>query len=437
MYGIPALKVMPMKRTLLGTSILAALLVAGAFYSGQTVTPANAAPSGSTVDLGGNTRLIRLAVPAGGRIGDILRKNAKISSGFEVIDRRSIPAALVKSSQFNPNAWSNTGADAVILADKVGNQYKLRLYELASGNRPVVSKGYSAANDLKAANLFMNDVINYYTKVPGVFGSRIAFVRTRRNPIVTKNVYSVEMNGEAPNSITNNRSLNILPSIGPGGQVLFTSYAKRNPDLWMSSGGALKRISKYPGLNLGGVMSPTGGAIALTLSKDGNSEIYTVDPGGNIKARLTNNKAIDGSPSWNPGGNALAFVSSRAGGPQVFRMTASGGGAKRVTKKGSYNQSPDWNPGNRVDKALSNQIAYSGRDSSNRYDIFSVDVRSGKLKRMTQTPGRNLDPTWSPDGRMIAFQSSKGGIYVANKDGNNQIQIIKAGTTPDWGPMGR
>ena len=106
-----------------------------------------------------------------------------------------------------------------------------------------------------------------------------------------------------------------------------------------------------------------------------------------------------------------------------------------MATKGSYNQSPDWNPGNNVDKALSNQIAYSGRDNSNRYDIFSVDVRSKKLKRLTQTPGRNLDPTWSPDGRMIAFQSSQGGIYVANQDGNNQIQIIKAGTTPDWGPM--
>jgi TolB protein len=396
------------------------------------VTPANAAPRpGSSVNLGGNTRLIRLAVPAGGRIGDLLRKNAKISSGFEVIDRRSIPAALVKASNFDPTKWDSTGADAVILSDKIGPQFKFRLYELARGNRPVLSKGYPASDELKAANRFTNDVIQYYTKTPGVFGSRIAFVRTRRNPVVSKNVYSVEMNGEAPSSVTNNRSLNILPSIGPGGQVLFTSYAKRNPDLWMSAGGALKRVSKFPGLNLGGVMSPTGGAIALTLSKDGNSEIYLVDTGGNVKSRLTNNKAIDGSPTWNAGGNALAFVSSRAGGPQVFRMSSGGGGAKRITTKGRYNQSPDWNQGK---GPLANQVAYAGRDSSNRYDVFSVDIKTRKVKRLTQNPGRNLDPTWSTDGRMIAFQSSRGGIYVANEDGNNQIQIIKAGTTPDWGP---
>jgi dipeptidyl aminopeptidase/acylaminoacyl peptidase len=84
--------------------------------------------------------------------------------------------------------------------------------------------------------------------------------------------------------------------------------------------------------------------------------------------------------------------------------------------------------------ARGNLVAYAGRDNSNRYDIFAVDVGSGKLTRITQNPGRNLDPTWSPDGRMIAFQSTVGGIVVANEQGNNQQPIAKAGTTPDWGP---
>jgi TolB protein len=61
-------------------------------------------------------------------------------------------------------------------------------------------------------------------------------------------------------------------------------------------------------------------------------------------------------------------------------------------------------------------------------------VKSGQLKRMTQGGGRATDPTWAPDGRLIAFSSSRGGIVVANEDGNNQITVMKAGTTPDWGP---
>jgi TolB protein len=64
----------------------------------------------------------------------------------------------------------------------------------------VLSRGYASNDPLKAANRFMNDVIEHYTKTPGVFGSRIAFVRTNRSPTVTKNVYTVEMNGEAPSA---------------------------------------------------------------------------------------------------------------------------------------------------------------------------------------------------------------------------------------------
>ena len=421
-----------MKRTLLGTSLLATLLLTGSFYAGQDPAIANAAAPETNVELGGTGfRLLRLAVPADGRIGDILRKNATISGGFEVMDRRSIPAALIKATNFDKKGWQDIGSESVILADEISGQFKFRLYDLGSGDKPVLSRGYASNDPLKAANRFMNDVIEHYTKTPGVFGSRIAFVRTNRNPTVTKNVYSVEMNGEAPSAVTNNRSLNVLPSIGPGGQVLFTSYAKRNPDLWMAGGGSLSRVSTQPGLNLGGVMSPDGSTIALTLSKDGNSEIYTIDPSGGIKARLTNNAAIDGSPTWSPGGNQLAFVSSRSGGPQVFRMGSNGSGATRISKQGNYNQTPDWNQGA---GARANMVAYAGRDNSNRYDIFAVDVGGGKLTRLTQNPGRNLDPSWSPDGRMIAFQSTVGGIVVANEQGNNQQQIAKAGTTPDWGP---
>ena len=397
----------------------------------NVVRAANAAPGEDDVDIGGKFTLLRLAVPAGDQVGDILRKDAQLSAGFEVIDRRSIPAALVREQGFNKDQWVQVGAESVIKNAEVGGQIRFQLYDLGKGTKPALSLGFPAGDPRKAAHQFMNEVIKYYTGIAGVFGSRIAFVRTQRSPTISKNVYTMEMDGGNVASITNNRSLNILPSIGPGGQVLFTSYAKRNPDLWIAEGGAPRRLSQHPGLNLGGTMNPNGSSIALTLSKDGNSEIYTIDRGGNVKARLTNSPAIDGSPSWSPGGNQLAFVSNRAGGPQIFRMSSSGGGASRLTRVGNYNQTPDWNPGQ---QEYADWVAYAGRDNANRFDVFAVNVKSGKVKRLTQGGGRNTDPTWAPDGRLIAFSSSRGGIFVANKDGNNQIQVMRAGTTPDWGP---
>jgi TolB protein len=422
-----------MKRTLFGISILAALLAQGALWAGTPPAEANANPlamQDTNVVLPGQTRLLGLAVPADGTLGDLLRKNAQISGGFEIIPRKSLPAQLIKATSFDKNAWSQVGnIDVVILTSEAGGQIRLAMYEISKGDKPVLAKGYPAGDALSAANKFMNDVIEYYTKEPGVFGSRIAFVRTRRDPVTSKNVYTVQMNGEATSAITSNRSLNILPNIGPGGEVVFTSYAKRNPDLWMSSGGAANRISKFPGLNLGGAVSPDGSSIALALSKDGNAEIYTVDRAGNVKARLTKNPAIDGQPTWS-GGGQLAFVSDRAGGPQVYRMAAGGGGESRVTKAGNYNQSPDWSQG----KNRGEWIVYAGRDASNHYDIFKVDAKSGKVERLTQSPGRNLDPTWSPDGRWVAYNQG-GSLYVANEEGNNNVEIAKGTSTPDWGPM--
>ncbi|MBK8234987.1 MAG: PD40 domain-containing protein [Deltaproteobacteria bacterium] len=419
-----------MKRTLLGTTTLISLLALGAYWAGQDVATVNAAPDEPQHVGGSGVVLLELGVPAGDEVGEVIRRDAELSAGFHVIDRKSIPAALIKETGFDRDQWNAVGAQAVIKNADVGGQIKFQLYDLAKGNKPVLSLGFPGGDKRKAAHKFMNEVIKYYTGTPGVFGSRIAFVRTRRSPEVSKNVFTMEMDGGNVAGITNNRSLNILPSIGPSGQVVFTSYAKRNPDLWISSGGEPTRISKQPGLNLGGVMSPQGGTIALTLSKDGNSEIYLIDQGGGIKSRLTNNAAIDGSPSWSPAGNQLAFVSSRAGGPQIFRMTSAGGSASRLSKKGDYNQTPDWSPG---EGEYASWVAYAGREGSN-FDIFAVNVKSGQLKRITQGGGRHTDPSYAPDGRLISFNSSSGGIVIANEDGNNQIPVMKAGTTPDWGP---
>ncbi|MCA9656428.1 MAG: PD40 domain-containing protein [Myxococcales bacterium] len=419
-----------MNRTLLGTLVLASTLATTAWWAGKDVAVVDAAMATQDVDVGGGVTLLRLAVPAGDEVGNIVRRDAEISAGFEVIDRRSLPAALVKASSFNRDEWNKVGAQAVIMNAQVGNQIKFQLYDLAKGSKPVLSKGFPAGDQRKASHMFMNEVIKYYTGIPGVFGSRIAFVRTRRNPTVSKNIFTMEMDGGNVSGVTGNRSLNILPSLGPGGQVVFTSYAKRNPDLWMSTGGEPQRVSKFPGLNLGGVMSPAGGTIALTLSKDGNSELYTIDTGGNVKARLTNNAAIDGSATWSGAGNQIAFVSNRAGGPQVYRMSAGGGGAKRVTTSGDYNQTPDWSPG---EGEYSEWITYAGR-ASGGFDIFAINVKSGKVKRLTQGGGRNTDPSYAPDGRLVAWSSSRGGIVIGNEDGNNQITVMKGGSTPDWGP---
>lgn len=58
--------------------------------------------------------------------------------------------------------------------------------------------------------------------------------------------------------------------------------------------------------------------IAFTSDRDGNLEIYTINPDGTDLTRLTNNAAKDGFPEWAPEGRLIAFVSDRDGEPQLF-----------------------------------------------------------------------------------------------------------------------
>jgi TolB protein len=131
-----------------------------------------------------------------------------------------------------------------------------------------------------------------------------------------------------------------------------------------------------------------------------------------------------------PDGSKIAFVSDRQGTPQLFLMPSSGGGARRLTFHGTYNQTPRFCP--RADTPI---IAFTGRDERLVFDIFTYDLRTGKIERMTQNQGSNEDPTWSPDCRLIVYASSRGGLFAMNPQTKLEFQIWKGGArSPSFGP---
>ncbi len=369
-----------------------------------------------------------------------------IAGWFKVMDRKGFLADIkAEGMDIDIKPWKDVGAYGVIkYKTTVSDQrvkIEFKLYEVEKGQNVVLARSYQGdKKDIrKLTHIWCNEVVKHFTGEDGFFGSKIAFVtkgkRSRgRN---TKKIMAMDFDGAGAHALSRNRSINILPAWSPNGSKLaYTSFMRDNPDIYVVSagGGRPKRISKARGMNTGATWSPDGSKLAVTLSKDGNPEIYIISATtGKVIKRLTRNRSIDTSPAWSPDGKEIAFLSDREGSPQIFVMNVNGSRQRRVSMNGSYNTTPTWSPvkGQRV-------LAYTTRAGKN-FDIITLDLATKKMVRITQNEGSNEEPSFAPNGRVLAFSSARkggAGIYLANADGSgNALRVYKGNVTSiDWGP---
>jgi TolB protein len=176
--------------------------------------------------------------------------------------------------------------------------------------------------------------------------------------------------------------------------------------------------------------SPDGNRIAFASQRDGNSEIYVMNRDGSSVRRLTNNPAIDFSPTWSPTGAQIAFTSGRSGSPQIWVMDADGLSVRRLTFGESYADRATWSP------APYNEIAYTAQ-TGRTFDIKIYDVASGEIRTITDGSGSNESPAFAPNGRHLAFMSTRLGkehVFTIARDGKDLRQITRTGnnTYPHW-----
>lgn len=372
------------------------------------------------------------------KVDGMLAHALSLTGLFDVVPQASFLPGLVDekldATQFD--RWYASGAQVLIKAEAhtQGNAMTIDfgLFDVV-GNKRIDLK-YDAPRVTTdkpgpAIYAFVNAVVAYFTGAPGFLGQSLLAI-SRQGRGKGARVVSMLTDGTQVARVTRSETIEILPTWGPGGSVLLTSYAHGNPDLYAVSNGAGKRISSHPGMNSGADYCPANGRIALTLSKDGNAEIYTMNVDGSGLTRLTDHRAIDTSPSWSPDCAKIAFVSDRGGNPQIYTMNADGSAVTRLTTLGKYNANPDW--------GKHDVIAFSARDEQNNLDIFTIRADGSDLNRITQQQGKNDKPTWSPDGRYIAFSSTRDSgsrIYISTADGKSQAPVTSSGwyENPVWG----
>jgi TolB protein len=111
-------------------------------------------------------------------------------------------------------------------------------------------------------------------------------------------------------------------------------------------------------------------------------------------------------------------------------MDGDGLNVRRLTFGESWADRATWSP------APYNEIAYSGRTGPG-FDIKIYDVASGQTRTITDGSGSNESPAFAPNGRHLAFTSTRFGkvhIFTIARDGRDLKQITRVGnnTTPHW-----
>ena len=247
----------------------------------------------------------------------------------------------------------------------------------------------------------------------------------------------MDYDGFNQHPITSYGSLSTTPRWSPDNTKLaFTSYASGNPEIYIFSLETNHRVPfpSYKGLNTTPAWSPDGKKIAFCSSMSGDPEIYVSDVNGFNLQRLTFSPGVDISPAWNPKtGSEMAFVSDRSGTPQVYIMSADGTNLRRVTTAGGGGDAsgPSWSP-NGLFLAFHWRLSETGT-----YDIYVMEIATGRIIQLTHDAGRNEHPTWSPDGRHLAFESTRSGtrqVWTMLANGSNPTQLTRNGENwnPNW-----
>jgi TolB protein len=446
----------PLRLLSLTFSIAASMVVVGAQPPAQPTnqTPPPRQPSELGVVITGDPGTPpRLAVPdflsAGDResqeiartVAEVLWNDLQYEREFYMIPRdtyKSIPAAVeIGSPPFE--RWRELGADGLVMGSvtKKGDavRVEMRLFSVTR-RQQVYAREYtgSAANPRLYAHTIADEIHQSQRNLRGVARTKLAFVSDRDREKVkgtvekrdVKEVYTADYDGMNQRRITIGWQLNVSPVWSPDARAIaYTSWRNGFMDIVVSRiyEGIMSNPAKgNPNAqNSLPMYSPDGKSMAFTSNRDGNPEIYIMNVDGSGVRRLTNHPAIDTTPTWSPTGNQIAFTSERGGTPSIWIIGVDGLNPRRVTFE--ISDRATWSPAPR------NEIAYCARTGPG-YDIKVLNLATNETRQLTFGEGTNESPAWAPNGRHLAFTSTRSGfaqIFTVDYDGQNLRQMTRAG----------
>lgn len=360
-------------------------------------------------------------------------------------ERRTIDYISWRTVTMKGPSGADLPLDYIIVTEikpRGGDQFSLHLlvYDVFQGQRSIgrayggePHPGFPKDAMRRAGHKATAEIITTLTngrEVP-ITESRIAFVNEAPGG-TSKEVFIIDYDGwkGSLQQITFFNSSTIFPDWSPSGDQL--AYVSLKDD-WADSfihdlnTGEIKALAKFKGTNTTPRWAPDGEHLAISLSAEGNPEIYLMSKeGGKPKKRLTHHPDGDISPDISPSGDLIAFTSDRIGSPKIYVSDIEGANPRRLTFLDRKCDTPFWSPIAPPWPAFKNdndlRIAFCGFYDSLQGDIYTIKPDGADLRMVTDGRSDNKNPTWSPNARFIAFSSNRGGkfdIYIARSDASN------------------
>lgn len=360
----------------------------------------------------------------------VLLADLEFAAVSGIVGRSLYPKSLVPDpASLKFDEWSADPVKADYLAfgnlqNTGGLSADTYLYDVKTKQQLIASRHTGDAR--RMAHEFADEIVKLLTGRDGIATSKLAYV-------AGDSIRAMDYDGFNQRGFASDGPIVRFPQFSPDGRYLaYVSYKSgvanivvRSAEGGLVGGTNFNSTTSSPSISPGGQL-----AFSSAISNDGSMEIYVSNLDGSSPRRLTRTqKGINISPRWNPRtGREIAFISNRGGSPQIYVMDSSGANQRPLISRAGHADSPSWSPDGRYIA-----FTYGGAGS---FQIFVADVASGQLLQLT-SQGRNESPTWSPDGRHLAFQSNRSGrweIWQTHIDGTGQRQITRGGgRLPTWG----
>jgi len=338
------------------------------------------------------------------------------------------------SANYLAMGYTSVSADQIVLSG-----WLMSLSSDLKGQSPqLLAKRYfgplSAEGAKKVASEFAADIMAQFGG-KSLLGSKIYFISDRTG---SKEVWEMNYDGSEQKPITAYGNTARMPAVSlDGSKLAFTTWRDGTPQLYIHSLTTGRRLTFYnqrASLNMTPEFLPDGSKLLFSSTAGGGSaQVYIANADGGGIQRVTHTNTIEVEARVNPKtGRDLVLVSGRTGHPQIFRMTVDGGDVQQLTNGEGEAVNPSWHPEGKM-------IAFSwtrGFDIGN-FNIFVMDVATRNVIQLTHGAGRNENPTWAPDGYHIVFSSKRGPkteIYSMLADGTEVRQLTSAGNNdqPVW-----